>query len=149
MILSSIGLLRRALTDLAGLKELSLQVHRKKILILDDEEAFRTLLAGILENEGYSAHAMESKLEACNWVIANRPELIISDINSPGMNGFEFLRWMKANPVAANIPVMFVTGLSDPKTALEAKKLGAADCLFKSYDIVDLLSRIRELLGEE
>jgi len=149
MILSSIELLRRALADLARLEELSLHVHRKKILILDDEEALRTLLAGMLENEGYSVHAMESKLEACNWVIANRPELIISDINSPGMNGFQSLKWMKANPVAANIPLMFVTGLSDPKTALEAKKLGAADCLFKSYNIVDLLLRIREVLGEK
>jgi len=149
MILQSSGLVRRALTDLAGLQDLGLQVNRRKILILDDEEAFRTVLAGIFENEGYSAHAMESKLEACNWVIANRPELIISDINSPGMNGFEFLKWMKANPFTATTPVMFLTGYSVPRTAVEAKKLGAADCLHKSYDIGKLLLRIREILGEK
>jgi CheY-like chemotaxis protein len=131
------------------LSDNTLQGRRKKILILDDEEAFRTVLTEILENEGYSAQAMESKLEACNWVIANRPELIISDINSPEMNGFEFLKWMKANPFTASIPVMFVTGYSIPTTALEAKNLGAADCLHKSNDIGKLLSRIREVLGEK
>ena len=82
-------------------------------------------------------------------MIANRPDLIISDIKSPVMNGLDFLKWIKANPVFASIPVIILTGFSTIANANEAKRLGAADFISKPKDIVDLLARIRRVLGEK
>lgn len=140
---------RRALTDLAALSDNNLLLTRKKILILDNEEAIRTVLADELEKEGYSTHALESKVEGCDWAVAHKPDLIISDINSPGMNGFEYLEWIKANPATSNIRFIFLTGFADVKNAVESKKMGADDFVSKPCDLVDLFSTIRRILCDK
>jgi DNA-binding response OmpR family regulator len=119
------------------------------ILILDDEETIRIVLAAELREKGYSAFALEDKVKGYEWVLANRPDLIISDIKSPGMDGFELLRHLKANPFTAKVPFLFVTGYSSLAVAIESKKLGAVDFITKPYDLPDLFSVIERIFREE
>ncbi len=61
------------------------------IVVVDDEEALRTVLARELTFEGYQGVAIADKMDVYFWVIENQPDLIISDIKSPGMHGYQFL----------------------------------------------------------
>jgi len=67
---------------------------------------------------------------------------------SPGMNGFEYLEWIKANPLP-QISGYFLTGFCDLKNAVESKKMGADDFVSKPYDLVDLFSTIRRILCDK
>ncbi len=121
----------------------------KKILVVDDEEALRLVLASELKSSGYDVYAFDLKNDAYDWVIQNKPDLILSDIKAPVMDGFQFLRWLRENPFTKNVPFVFVTGFADLKNAIEAKRLGAADFVSKPYDLVDLLQTIERVLTAE
>jgi CheY-like chemotaxis protein len=121
---------------------------RKKILVVDDEEALRTILTSELNSVGYDAYSLDLKHNACDWVVQNQPDIILSDIKAPVMDGFQFLTWLKANPFTRNVKFVFVTGFADLKNAVESKKLGADDFISKPYDLVDLLETIERVLGE-
>ncbi|GEM_PF-1221613 len=122
---------------------------KKKILVLDDEEALRVVLAAELEDQGYEAFALEDKTEGYEWTLQHRPDLIISDIKSPGMDGIELLRHLKANPITAKVPFLFVTGFADLATAILSKKLGAVDFVCKPYEFSDLLKTIARIFRED
>lgn len=116
------------------------------ILVVDDEDALRDILARELTAEGYIGVAIEDKAEAYEWCIQNQPDLIISDINSPGLKGFEFLRLLKANPFTKHISFIFLTGFADLKNAIESKKMGADDFVSKPYDLLELLNTVKRVL---
>jgi sigma-B regulation protein RsbU (phosphoserine phosphatase) len=118
----------------------------KKIIILDDELASREVLASELNKRGYTAIPMESKAEGYHWIVDNQPDLIISDIKSPRMDGFELLKMLKANPFTSDIPFIFVTAYSDYKRIHAAKELGATDYMSKPYDIKKLTKTIERIL---
>jgi DNA-binding response OmpR family regulator len=118
----------------------------KKILITDDEEALRNLLAQELNNLGYEAFSIYLKTRAYEWIFENKPDLIISDIKSPIMHGFEFLKLLKGNQYTNNIPFIFITGLADSKVIKKAKKLGADGYISKPYHIVELVTLINKLI---
>ncbi len=118
----------------------------KKIIILDDELASREVLASELNKRGYTAISMESKAEGYHWIVDNQPDLIISDIKSPRMDGFELLNMLKANPFTSDIPFIFVTAYSDHKRIDAAKELGATEYMSKPYDIKKLTKMIERIL---
>jgi DNA-binding response OmpR family regulator len=118
----------------------------KKILITDDEECLRILLAQELNQEGFEAYPIYLKTKAYEWIIENKPDFIISDINSPVMSGFEFLKLLRGNQNTKNIPFIFVTGLGDSKTIKKAKRLGAEGFLSKPYDFYELLKLIKRVI---
>jgi CheY-like chemotaxis protein len=119
----------------------------KKIIILDDELASREVLASELNKRGYTAIAMESKAEGYHWIVDNQPDLIISDIKSPRMDGFELLKMLKANPFTSEIPFIYVTAYSDQKRITIAKDLGATEYVAKPYDIKKLTKMIERILN--
>jgi DNA-binding response OmpR family regulator len=118
------------------------------IVVVDDEEALRTVLASELTSAGYECIAIEGKIQAFAWIIENRPALIISDIKSPDLDGFQFLRLLKETRYTRDIPFVFLTGFADLKNAIQATKMGAQDFVSKPYDFVDLLDTIRRVLSE-
>ncbi|MBP1654179.1 MAG: diguanylate cyclase [Bacteroidetes bacterium] len=69
----------------------------KQILITDDEQYLRELLASQLQEKGYKCVSLASKADAYRWSLEHKPDLIITDINSPGMDGFQFLRLIKSH----------------------------------------------------
>jgi len=119
------------------------------ILVLDYEEVLRVVLAAELEEIGYTAFALGDNVKGYEWVLANRPDLIISDIKAPGLDGFELLRYLKANPFTAKVPFLFVTGYSSLAVAIESKKLGAVDFVSKPYHLQDLFSVIERIFRED
>lgn len=77
---------------------------------------------------------------------ANPPDLILLDIDMPGMNGFEVCKMLKRNPETQDIPVIFLTADTDKKTTVAGFKLGASDFMTKPFDPDELMVRVKTQL---
>ena len=82
---------------------------QKSILIADDEEALGQLLSTELNSRGYSCVSLNSKTDAFQWSVQHHPDLIITDIKSPGMDGFQFARLLKSNTETKRVPIVSST----------------------------------------
>ena len=81
----------------------------KKILIVDDDRTLRTVLTRYLENRGYQVEQVSSGAEALVAFAKNPPDLVVSDVMMPEMDGFAFLRTLRAKPEWGSIPVVVLT----------------------------------------
>jgi two-component system response regulator (stage 0 sporulation protein F) len=114
----------------------------KKILLVDDEEGIHLLYREELEGEGYNVYSALSGIEALQEFKLVSPDLIILDINMPGMNGIEVLRQIKnINP---NIPVVLCSAYQEFKQELGV--WASDDYIVKSSDLHDLKAAVHHLL---
>lgn len=118
---------------------------KNKILVVDDEEALRTVLSSELEGEGYQVNTAADGDEAIKIIGTQQFHLILLDIKMPNVDGFEVLKFVKQHQPATK--VIMLTGFADLKNAIESKKLGAEDFVSKPYDLVDLLTTVERVLG--
>jgi DNA-binding NtrC family response regulator len=119
---------------------------KSSVLVVDDEDALRTVLSNELTNEGYDVASAADGDDAVGVLQKNAFDLILLDIKMPRMNGFEVLKFVKENHPSTK--VVMLTGFADLKNAIESKKLGADDFVSKPYDLVDLLTTIERVLSE-
>ncbi len=119
---------------------------KNRILVVDDEEALRTVLSTELSSEGYEVSTAADGNEAIELVKDNNYDLVLLDIKMPSVDGFEVLKYIKGGK--PDIKVIMLTGFADLKNAIESKRLGAEDFVSKPYDLVDLLTTIERVLGE-
>ena len=116
----------------------------KKILLVDDEESIHLLYREELEGEGYKVHSALSGIEALQTFKIVSPDLVILDINMPGMNGIEVLRQIKKmNP---KIPVVLSTAYHEYKQDLGV--WASDDYIVKSSNLDDLKAAVRQLLSK-
>jgi DNA-binding NtrC family response regulator len=119
---------------------------KSRLLVVDDEEALRTVLSSELSSEGYDVEAASDGDEAITKVQKSNFDLVLLDIKMPKVDGFEVLKFIKKN--SPKVKVIMLTGFADLKNAIESKKLGAEDFVSKPYDLVDLLTTIERVLSE-
>jgi DNA-binding NtrC family response regulator len=119
---------------------------KNRLLVVDDEEALRTVLSSELSSEGYDVEAASDGDEAITKVQKSNFDLVLLDIKMPKVDGFEVLKFIKKN--SPKVKVIMLTGFADLKNAIESKKLGAEDFVSKPYDLVDLLTTIERVLSE-
>ncbi len=118
------------------------------ILVIDDRTSDRELLAMLLRHAGYSVLETADGNEALELVRAQHPSLVISDILMPGMNGFEFVRSLRADPEIAHTQVIFCTASYDEREVGQlAAAVGVARLLPKPWQHEDMLAAVRELIG--
>jgi CheY-like chemotaxis protein len=120
---------------------------QKTILIADDEEALGQLLSSELNSRGYSCVSLNSKTDAFNWSLQHHPDLIITDIKSPGMDGFQFVRLLKSNTETKRVPIVFLTGVASDENTEMAKSLGAAEVVSKPCKLSEVQAVIARLIG--
>ena len=113
------------------------------ILVVDDTRLIRKLITDILTLEGYRVRSADSGEIALSSVGDNPPELILLDILMPGMDGFEVLRQIKAREDCRDIPVIFLSGITEVEQRVEGLKLGAVDFISKPFQRDELLARVR------
>ncbi len=119
------------------------------IAISDDDKTLLDLLASELDAEGYDVVAFEDKRELLINLSSIKPDVVITDIVDPGVNGFEFIRRAKANPLTEHIPIIAVSGSVDVPHRAELIKLGASDFIPKPYKLEKILSSLRRVLKQE
>src|SRR5512139_3866723 len=100
---------------------------RGSILAVDDTTDSLRVLTNILKAEGYRVQPADSGELALASLASNLPDLILLDVRMPGMDGFEVCRRVKAQKGCANIPVVFLSALSEVEDRVEGLKLGAVD----------------------
>ena len=121
---------------------------RPLILVVDDVKANRDLLEGQLEGLGYDVSQAKDGLEALASIDQTEPDLVLLDIDMPGVDGLSVCRRIKADPLRRLVPVVLITALSDRNTHLLGIEAGADDFLTKPVDREGLLLRARVLLRE-
>jgi len=112
------------------------------ILVVDDDESIRDLLRMHLSAAGYEVHVAEDAIAAGYLVLRSPPDLIISDINMPHMDGFEFIAALKADATLPSIPVIFLTSYDEGD--LRGKELGAVGYITKPVRADRLLSLVAQ-----
>jgi PAS domain S-box-containing protein len=115
------------------------------ILVVDDREANVSLLAQILSEEGYTRiTTTTNSQEVCALHHDNRYDLILLDLQMPGMDGFQVMDGLKAIESETYLPVIVLT--AQPAHKLRALKAGARDFISKPFELVDVTTRIRNML---
>ena len=117
------------------------------ILIVDDISVNVTILENILTHEGYEAMTALSVQEALGLMKQTRPDLILSDLSMPEIDGLEFCRMLKNDQATRDIPFIFITVLNTSKEKEEAFTAGAVDFIPKPFDNVEVLMRVSNHLN--
>ncbi len=120
-------------------------IRASSILIVDDQQVNVTLLEQLLEAGGYTnvASTMDPG-EVCSLHRKNHYDLILLDLQMPGMDGFEVIEGLKANDHDTYLPVLVIT--AQPGHKLRALQAGARDFISKPFDLVEAQTRIRNML---
>ncbi len=118
----------------------------EQILIVEDDLAMSSGIRDVLEMNGYRVQLAENGVEGLKMLELCRPDLIISDIMMPEMDGFEFLEQVRRQARWAAVPFIFLTAKGQRPDIRAGKQLGADDYLVKSVDLEDLLVVVRAKL---
>jgi len=116
------------------------------ILVADDNIFFREVFQDLLGNMGYETVTAENGAEAVEKTFELEPDLILTDVVMPELNGFEVTRKLKGDPRTMYTPVIIVTTLKDKDSKIEGISAGADDFLNKPVDETELCLRVRNLL---
>ena len=116
----------------------------KKIMVIDDERRHRELYTSALKDAEFEVISFSSASEALEALNKLNPDMIISDVKMPGMDGFTFLQ--KVREKNNELPFLLITAFGDVKDAVQALKLGAVDYLEKPIDLDELRAAVRDAL---
>jgi putative two-component system response regulator len=118
----------------------------RRILVVDDDPGIALLLQQLLRAEGHLVQTVADGRDAMAAVTARPPDLILTDLDMPRLDGYELCRWIKSNPATRLIPVVVITGQHESSARLRAWELGADEFLTKPFHTVEVLARCRALL---
>lgn len=118
-----------------------------KILVIEDEADQRNMLGDFFKGEGWEFFGAEESAVGIKTALEKRPDVILSDVNVPGMDGFEICGKLKADPRTANIPVVFISGnRKEAEDIVEGLGLGSATYLAKPVDLDVLKARLEAVI---
>jgi DNA-binding response OmpR family regulator len=117
--------------------------EKDTILIVDDSPTNLGVLFDYLRNSGFKVLVAEDGEGALQRADYARPDIILLDVLMPGLDGFETCRRLKENKETKNIPVIFMTALSDTVDKLKGFEAGAVDYVTKPVEVAEVLARIR------
>ena len=117
------------------------------ILIVDDEQSYRQLLTLVFESDGHSIRTASNGREAVELVKEEAPDVIVSDVRMPDMDGIEMLRAVRETH--PDLGVVFMTAHASVESAREAFKLGADDFVTKPFDVEELKLIVKKTLEKQ
>ncbi len=118
----------------------------KSILVIEDQEDNRRILRDLLTSAGYEVIETTTGEAGVTSAETHRPDLILMDIDLPGIDGYEATRRIKANPHLRQIPIIAVTSYGLSGDDIKAFEAGCDAYLSKPYSPRELLAKIREYL---
>jgi two-component system, cell cycle response regulator DivK len=118
----------------------------KRILVIEDHEENRRLLRDLLTSFGYELTEAVTGEEGLTAAETQQPDLILMDIQLPGIDGYEVTRRIKANPALRHIPIIAVTSYALSGDDIKAAEAGCNAYVTKPFDPVELLAKIQEFL---
>ncbi len=123
-------------------------IETKHILLLEDEAETRAMMTAMIESGGYRVTAVETGNAAVTAAREDPPDLVVSDLNVPGLDGIRFIAMLR-HIKTFEAPIVIVSGLSKDREVREALEAGADAFLPKPVTRDDLLAKIDALLGKK
>ncbi len=120
---------------------------QQKIMIVDDTPQNLKLLGNMLREEGYHVYSFPKGEFALKAAERNTPDLILLDINMPGMNGYEVCEKLQEDPVLREIPVIFLSALNETEDKVKAFSSGGVDYITKPFQFEEVIARIQTHLA--
>ncbi len=118
-------------------------LEQPNILVVDDTPANLHLLSGMLKDRGCKVRPVSTGQEALQAAQRIPPDLILLDINMPEMNGYEVCRRLKADPKLREIPVLFISALSETADKVKAFAAGGVDYVIKPFQFAEVDARVQ------
>ena len=118
----------------------------EKILVVDDSDDTREMMAKLLELESFTVVTAEDGCAGLDAAASERPDLIITDINMPNLNGIEMIRMLRKQPEFGRVPILAITAYGS-NVADEAIEAGADRATTKPIEFETLIDGINQLLG--
>jgi DNA-binding response OmpR family regulator len=118
---------------------------KKKILVLDDEISICLLLQNFLSQD-YDVVTLHEASEELEWLDSNIPDLVISDIQMPNMDGYDFLVKVRQRGFTKHTPFIMLSGKSESKERIKCYRLGAQDYLTKPFNPEELEELVKKNL---
>jgi putative two-component system response regulator len=120
--------------------------RRPRVLVVDDHEATRTFLSRTLAGEGYIVDLAADGPSALSIIAAGGADVVLLDVNLPGLSGFEVCRRVRQEVQTRLTPIVIITALDTPSQRIEGLEAGADDFLTKPVDRLELLARVKSLV---
>jgi len=120
----------------------------KRIVVVDDDRTIAGAVREILLPEGFAVDCPPEPRAALIEAIRDAPDLVILDVNMPGMTGWEFCAILRRQSATREVPVLFLTGRSEVKDRITAMQLGGSDFLAKPFGAGELRRKVRSLVHE-
>jgi len=118
------------------------------ILVVDDEPAITASLSYCLEQEGYEVISAGDGKEAVQKVMDHIPDLIISDVMMPEVDGYELCRRIRQYYRTRHIPFLFLSAKSTSESKLQGLELGCDDYITKPFDLTELITKVRRIIEQ-
>ncbi len=123
------------------------QAPSAKVLLVDDEDMLRKVMKDLLERDGYNVVEARDGVEALDQVDRHGPDIIVLDLNLPGLDGYGVLSHLRSRPATADIPVVVLTARGDEENEVRVFEHGADDFLSKPFRARALSARLAAVLG--
>jgi len=117
------------------------------VLLVEDEEPLRRVMKDLLEREGYTVAEAGDGVQALDEVDRKAPDVIILDLNLPGLDGYGVLEQLRSRPATRTIPIMVLTAKGDEDNEVRVFELGANDFITKPFRARALSARLEAVLG--
>jgi diguanylate cyclase (GGDEF)-like protein len=121
-------------------------VPKIRIMVVEDDELIAVMIKHHLSKAGFEVSHHADGLAALSKILEEAPALVLSDVRMPKMDGFEFLRRLRAIPSLARLPVMMLSSMGGEEDLVKGFSLGADDYMLKPFSPVELVARLRRLL---
>ena len=118
----------------------------KRVVVVDDEPTVGEAVRDLLSGEGYDVQTPGDAQSALPDLLRAAPDLVILDVNMPGMSGWEFCSLLRRQSATRTVPVLFLTGRQDVRDRITAMQVGGSDYLAKPFGADDLRRKVRALL---
>jgi len=121
------------------------EVDIMRVLLVEDSSDLRYLLARILKGQGFEVCEATNGREALDGLAGFVPDVVVTDLMMPELDGFELIRRLRAMPTMAEVPIVVMTATATNEAVREARRAGAADILAKPFDSRALVDRLQAL----
>jgi CheY-like chemotaxis protein len=119
-----------------------------RVLVVEDNPANQMLTCSVLQREGFETDVADSSVEALKLIDEHRPDLILMDLQLPGMDGLTFTRKLKAMPATAKVPIVAVTAHAMVGVRESALEAGCVGYISKPIDTRTLGDQVRAYLND-
>jgi CheY-like chemotaxis protein len=119
------------------------------VMVVDDSKTHRAALSRLLEREGYATIPANDGQDALSQLDFQHPDLIVTDLNMPGLDGLDLLEALQRHPDLKSIPVIMLTAQSDTHSVRRAEQLGAKEYMVKAaFSLGEMLRHVKKYTGE-